>query len=65
MKARTTFNDFAIILDDFQREGERQTVRILKEFLESQKVNFVAKEYAGAKKQYVVATGRFRFFSSV
>jgi hypothetical protein len=65
IKARTSFDDFAIILDDFQREGERHTVRILKEFLDSQEVNFVAKEYAGAKKQYVIATGRFRFLSSV
>ncbi len=63
---RFNANDqFIIIFDDCQREGEKQTVAELIKVIEKRGITVHKGLYSGDKDQIVIATNKFRFITSL
>lgn len=65
IKNRNAFNDFLVIIDDYNRVGEKDTVKELLKLLESKSVNYVSAEYKGEKSVFLIGVGKFKFINSL
>lgn len=53
--------DFIIIIDDFNRQGEQNTMSIVKELLSREGIEFYEYSCTGLKRQYVICTEKYRY----
>ena len=53
--------DFIIIIDDFNRQGEQNTMSIVKELLSREGIEFYEYLCTGLKRQYVICTEKYRY----
>ncbi|MHB8092078.1 MAG: hypothetical protein ACYDH8_10855 [Syntrophales bacterium] len=58
-------DEFMVILDDYQRAGEQDTIRDLVELLRDKGINIYTGIYSGIKDQFVIGTEKYRYISSL
>lgn len=56
-------DEFIIIFDDCEREGEKNTAKHLCELLDLKNVNYVIKTFKGSKEQLVICSTKYNFVS--
>ena len=56
-------DDFVIIIDDFERQGEKNTMIHLEELLNERNITFYHFRSSGVKEQYVICSEKYRFIS--
>ena len=54
-------DDFIIIIDDFNRQGEQNTMSKVKELLSREGIQFYEYSCTGLKRQYVICTEKYRY----
>lgn len=57
--------DFIIIMDDFNRKGEKNTYMDLKKALQENNHNFSSGRYVGAREQIIICSEKYRFLTSI
>lgn len=63
-KEFTNDKQFIILLDDTQREGERETLNELKQIFIGKNIAFHEKEFEGNKNFYILATDKYKYSTS-
>lgn len=58
-------NEFIIIIDDYNREGEKQTVKEIIKTFEKKGIKIYTGIYTGTKSQIILATEKYRFSISM
>ncbi len=58
-------DSFCIIIDDFDRRGEKDTVKEVKRILAERKINFVCGYYAGTKAQQLICSPDWGFLTGL
>jgi hypothetical protein len=58
-------DQFIIVFDDCHREGEKQTVDELIKAIEKKGIKVYSGIYSGGKDQVLLATGNYRFYTSL
>lgn len=61
----TKENEFIIIMDDYNREGEKETVSELLELLKSKEIQVYTGIYSGTKTQIIIVTENYRFATTM
>lgn len=56
-----TDDQFIIIMDDYQRKGEQETISKLKLVLNNNGIKFYTKVFKGSKSQMLLVTERYKF----
>lgn len=56
-------DNFVIIIDDYERKGEKNTISIVKELLSENKIDYYTFNSIGLKEQYVIASEEYKFIS--
>lgn len=56
-------DDFVIIIDDFERQGEKNTMSHLQKLLDERNIEWYKFKSTGTKEQYVICTEQYRFIS--
>ena len=64
-KVLTSQDDFIIIIDDYNRKGEQQTVLELIRVLKDKNIKVQSTVYEGSKSLVVIATEKYNFLSSL
>lgn len=54
-------DQFIIIMDDYHREGEKETIEKLKSILNDKSIPFKSKIYKGIKHQFLLVTEKYKF----
>ncbi len=58
-------NEFIIIMDDYHRDGEKQTAHKVIEVLNSKKIEIYTKTYIGNKSVFLIATKQYKYVTSL
>lgn len=58
-------DDFIILLDDFNRQGEQDTFEDVEAYFKSKAIDIVYKDYKGAKTLRVIASKGYRFVTTL
>lgn len=58
-------DEFIIIFDDYNRLGEKETVKDLLELLKQKRINIHTESYTGVKSVLIIATDRYRYSTSL
>lgn len=58
-------SDFIIIVDDYERNGERQTIEKLLELLQQKNIKFEVGDYVGEKHQRLIVSPNFHYLISL
>lgn len=61
----TEKDQFVILIDDYQRIGEKDTVKKLIEKLESKNIKTYSSTYSGIKSTMLICTEQYKFLSSL
>lgn len=61
----TLSNEFIILIDDYNRQGEIDTAITLINILKSKGINLFTSVYAGTKSQFIITTQKYRFACSL
>jgi len=61
----TANDEFIIIIDDYDREGEKQTVEELVKMFDKKEINFHKGIYTGIKTVLIIATEKYRYIKSL
>ena len=56
-------DEFVIIIDDYDRQGEKNTMARVEELLREKKIEFYNFKSTGLKEQYVICSSGYRFVS--
>lgn len=59
------FRDFCILIDDYQRAGEKETATEVCNVLKTNNIDFVSKEYAGEKRHLLICSPNNQFLLSI
>lgn len=65
LKYKSKGDEFIVLLDDYNRPGEIETVKCIKELLQDKQINFNTKVFEGVKSQFLIATKGFSFLTSI
>lgn len=57
--------DFVILVDDFERAGEKNMVRLLKDKLDENGIPYAEAKYSGLKDIYVIVSEKWRFLTTM
>lgn len=57
--------DFVIMIDDYDRQGERNTVKELFDYFDSQNINYVYSVYSTIKSHILITVPRFHFLTTL
>jgi hypothetical protein len=57
-------SEFIILVDDYDRQGEKDTVNDIISFLKSKKIVFYTEIYKGLKSQIIIASEKYKFSTS-
>jgi hypothetical protein len=58
-------DEFILIMDDYNRNGEKETVEVLLSLLKSKNVNIYTAKYSGVKSLFVIATEKYKYVTSL
>ena len=58
-------NEFIIMIDDFDRPGEQETVKVLKSILNEANIDFAEGQYVGEKTTKIITSKHKRFLCSM
>lgn len=58
-------NEFIIMIDDFDRPGEQETVKVLKSILNEENIDFAEGQYVGEKTTKIITSKNKRFLCSM
>jgi hypothetical protein len=58
-------SQFVVLFDDYNRDGEQETIEDVKEMLTHKNIKFYTGIYHGVKSQIVIATEQYRFATSL
>lgn len=58
-------NDFCLIIDDAERNGEKNTIEEVKKVMEKKKIEYCIQTYSASKKHTVICSSNFRFLTSL
>ncbi|WP_299251637.1 hypothetical protein [uncultured Lacinutrix sp.] len=58
-------DDFIIIMDDYHRLGEQQTVEDILKLLKNKDISVFTKEYIGNKSVFVITTSKYKYVTSM
>lgn len=58
-------NDFIIIVDDYNREGEKNTVKEIFGYFEKNHITYVSREYKSNKSHILITTPNLKFLTSL
>lgn len=58
-------NDFVIVIDDYNRKGEKNTVNEIEQILKQNNIAYVKGIYYGEKQCIVICSDKFKFFCSM
>lgn len=58
-------NEFIILMDDFDRIGEKQTVDLVISLLQSKSIEYNIGVYSGLKQTAIICSDKFRFLNSL
>lgn len=58
-------DEFMILIDDYNRQGEKDTANDLMEILKNKKITFWTGYYSGNKGQILIATSKYRYATSM
>ena len=64
-KLKKKEDDFIIIFDDYNRDGEKQTIELLMEYLRNNKIDFYCARFNGVKSQFVMTSSRYKEVLSI
>jgi len=64
-KHLTQDHEFIIILDDYDRNGEKETARELVSQLKGKGIKIYTDTYSGIKSQIIIATEKYRFVTTM
>lgn len=64
LKENSLQEDFIILFDDYDRIGEKQTVKEVLELLKSKNIEVFTKSYSGIKSVFVIATKKYKYATS-
>jgi len=64
IKDFTPEDEFIILFDDCEREGEKDTVKDIFEVLKKKNIVVFSDKYIGNKTQYIIATQKYKFATS-
>ncbi len=62
---KSTINDLIIIIDDFNRQGEKDTANELLKIFEKKKIRVFSAVYHGNKSLLVIATEKYKYLASL
>ena len=62
---KTIIDDLIIIIDDFNRQGEKDTAKELLKIFEKRKIKVFSGVYHGNKSLLVIATEKYKYLSSL
>lgn len=57
--------DFCIVLDDYNRNGEKNTVRCIKEILSAHHIEYFETVYKGTQDLYVLVSKDWKFLCTL
>ena len=57
--------DFVILLDDYNRKGEQNMIKLLKEKLEDKQIEYCECIYSGNKDTFVITSLKYKFLVSL
>jgi hypothetical protein len=58
-------DDFIILLDDYNRDGERETAKHLRDALNQKGISFSEGVYAGAKETLIICAAKYSFLTTL
>jgi len=58
-------DDFVIIMDDYNRIGEKNTINKVQALLKNKNVHYVYGEYSGLKDTAIICSDKFKFLTSL
>ena len=58
-------DDFVILLDDYNRQGEKKMIEKLKKILEENNIEYVTGLYWGNKDTYMIASSSLKFLCTM
>ena len=58
-------DEFVIIIDDYDRQGEKETVRELLQLFKNKEINVFIETYSGMKSVIVIATDKYKYVTSL
>lgn len=58
-------SEFVVLFDDYNRDGEQETIEAVKAMLDEKKIKYYTGIYHGVKSQIVIATERYKFATSL
>lgn len=61
---KTNNDEFIIIIDDYERTGEKETTQSILDLLKCKNINIFTKEYIGNKSVFVIATEKYKYVTS-
>ncbi|RYY18605.1 MAG: hypothetical protein EOO04_23655 [Chitinophagaceae bacterium] len=61
----TSTSEFVIILDDYNRQGEQNTIAELLQVFKQKQINIYTGEYRGRKTQMLLATEKYKYAASL
>jgi hypothetical protein len=64
-KLKKKEDDFIIIFDDYNRDGEKQTIELLMEYFRNNKIDFYCARFNGVKSQLVITSSRYKGVLSI
>jgi hypothetical protein len=64
IKSRSIEDEFVIIMDDTNRVGEKETLKVIHEIMKNKGFEFYLEDYIGQKSLTVLATKKYRFATS-
>jgi hypothetical protein len=57
--------DFIIIMDDYNRKGEQETIEVLRTLFVEKKINYFEGVYSGIKDSIILVSGNYKFLTSL
>ncbi|MDR0798679.1 MAG: hypothetical protein LBN18_02830 [Dysgonamonadaceae bacterium] len=57
--------EFCILVDDYVRKGERETVKELLHILNQEGIKYVTKAYAGSKQHFLICSENLKFLTTL
>ena len=65
LESKTPEDEFIIIMDDYERIGEKETTNAVLKLLKSKQIKIYTKEYVGNKSVFVIATEKYQYVKSL
>ncbi|MNE79786.1 hypothetical protein D3C80_1763050 [compost metagenome] len=58
-------HEFIILMDDYQREGEKETAKVIVDLLGEKGITHYTKKYAGNKSLLLIVSEKYKYLKSL